>query len=91
MLNDRYAFQTNGIFHKAAGWSIVYFEGSQVIASKNIFLSLKIDFALVNDEMHDVAFRLDLQFAKVPVFGPPVYKGNLDKLIMTMSMRHVYI
>ena len=29
-----------------SGWSIVYFKGSQVIISKNIFLSLKIDFVL---------------------------------------------
>ena len=37
-------------------WSIIYSEGSQVIVSKNIeFLSLKMDFVLVNsadpDEM----------------------------------------
>ena len=34
---------------KSAGWSIVYFEGSQVIIKKKqqlVFLSLKIDFCL---------------------------------------------
>ena len=49
-----------------SGWSIVYIEGSHIIISKkNIFLSLKINFALSNsvnpDEMpHHAAFSLGL-------------------------------
>ena len=48
-----------------AGCSIVYIEVSQIIISKNIFLSLKIDFFLANsvapDEMpHEAAFHLGL-------------------------------
>ena len=38
-----------------AGWSIAYIEGSQVMISKNIvFLSLKIDFVLVNSADPDL-------------------------------------
>ena len=45
------------------GWSIVYIDGSHVIISKNVFLSLKIDFVYANsadpDEMpQSVAFHL---------------------------------
>ena len=49
--------------------------------SKNIvFLSLKINFVLADnadpDEMRFyAAIHLDLQFAKVPVMGFPIYKG----------------
>ena len=59
-----------------SGWSIVYIKGSQVIISKKycFFLSLKIDFVLVNsadpDKMlHNVAFHLGLSplIVSVPV------------------------
>ena len=49
-----------------SGWSIVYFQGSQVIISKNIiFLFLMNGFVLANradsDEMpHDAAFHQGL-------------------------------
>ena len=36
-----------------SGWSIVYIEGLQVILSKNIFLSPKIDFVFANCEDSD--------------------------------------
>ena len=49
-----------------SGWSILYIKGPQVIISKNIFfLSLKIDFVLVNsvdpnEMLHNAAFHLGL-------------------------------
>ena len=52
-----------------SGWSIVYFEGSQVIISKHIvFLSLKIDFVCANSADPDeilpyAAFPLGLQYS----------------------------
>ena len=55
-----------GLHTIKSGWCIVYYEGLQVIISKNLLLfSLKIHFVLANsedpDEMpHNVAFHLGL-------------------------------
>ena len=64
-----------------SGRSIVYIKGSQVIISKNIFLSLKVDFVLANsadpDEMlHYVAFHLGCHcLPKYPFRGLWYIKG----------------
>ena len=71
-----------------SGWSIVYFEGLQVI------ISLKIDFILANsadpNENSNAASCSLLSgsslFAKVPVKGFPVYKGLTISLTFMMQI-----
>ena len=62
-----------GAINFQSGWTIVYIEGSQVIISKKILYFLSMFCFVLTNSAGPIEMPLSALFAKVRVFGRPVY------------------